>query len=90
MKVKKKYVETTTVHVVVVIEEELDCPSCQKYTNVKFMYPRDYGTRFICKHCEQDETIFFCMPEDINSLYGDEMSKVGLELSDDGYEVVTV
>lgn len=90
MKVEKKYVETTLINLEVVIEEELDCPSCQKYTNVKFMYPRDYGTRFICEHCEQDETIFFCMPEDINSLYGDEMSKVGLELSDDGYEVVTV
>lgn len=90
MKVEKKYVETTLINLEVVIEEELDCPTCQKYTNVKFMYPRDYGTRFICEHCEQDETIFFCMPEDINSLYGDEMSKVGLELSDDGYEVVTV
>jgi|TARA_B100001094_G_C18152375_1_gene784400 transposase-like protein len=90
MKISKKLIETVVLNLQVVIEEELDCPNCQKYTNVKFMYPRDYGTRFLCLHCEQDETIFFCMPEDINSLYGDEMSKVGIQLSDDGYDVVTV
>jgi hypothetical protein len=89
MKVEKKLIETVVVNLEVVIEEELDCPNCCGYTNVKFMYPKDYGKQFLCQHCE-DFIVFFCEPESINSLYGDEMSKVGIQLSDDGYGVVKV
>ena len=53
------------------------------------MYPRDYGKQFLCQQCE-DFYVFFCMPEDIESLYGDEMKKIGIRLSDDGYSVVKI
>tara|TARA_A100001388_G_C28660003_1_gene446288 strand:- start:415 stop:684 length:270 start_codon:yes stop_codon:yes gene_type:complete len=89
MKISKKLIETVVVNLEVVIEEELDCPNCGGYTNVKFMYPRDYGTQFLCQQCE-DYYVFFCMPEDINILYGDEMQKIGIKLSDDGYSVVKI
>ena len=89
MKISKKLIETVVVNLEVVIEEELDCPNCLKYTNVKFMYPRDYGKQFLCQQCE-DYNVFFCMPEDIDILYGDEMEKIGIRLSDDGYSVVKI
>ena len=89
MKISKKLIETVVVNLEVVIEEELDCPNCLKYTNVKFMYPRDYGTKFLCQQCD-DFIIFFCMPDEIDILYGDEMKKIGVSLTDDGYGVVTI
>ena len=89
MKVEKKLIETVVVNLEVAIEEKLDCPNCRGYTNVKFMYPRDYGKHFLCQQCE-DFYVFFCMPEDIDSLYGDEMKKIGIRLSDDGYKVVKI
>ena len=89
MKISKKLIETVVVNLEVVIEEELDCPLCSGYTNVKFMYPTDYGKQFLCQHCE-DFVVFFCTPEDINSLYGENMYEIGVELSDDGYSVETI
>ena len=89
MKVEKKLIETVVVNLEVVIEEELDCPSCCGYTNVKFSYPTDYGKQFLCQHCE-DFIVFACEPETINILYADEMFDIGVQLSDDGYSVVKI
>jgi hypothetical protein len=89
LKISKKLIDTVVVNFEVVIEEELDCANCGEYTNVKFMYPTDYGKQFVCQQCD-DYNVFFCMPEEINILYGDEMEKIGIRLSDDGYSVVKI